>query len=142
MENLIQKMIDEKADISAFIQMWESYKANKANSEKLNYYFKTYIINNKIFSVEDFFKITKWDRHSCGINFIPTSKSYEKYGSNVTIIGFVSTDEESEQYWNNWQNGKLTYGTFKAIKLPDPDKSPNGEEIEISTYDIYEIMHL
>ena len=139
MENLIQKMINENASIDKFIVLWESLKANNNDNEELNSYFQKHIANNKKYCIEDFFKEVKMDNHSCCVHFIPTSKSYNEFGENVTIIGFVCSDEEFEQYLNNIQNNQLSYGHFKIVKLSDNDKEIFGGEIELSTYDIYEM---
>ena len=137
METYIQKLIDEKAEIFAFVNLWN----DKTNCELLNHYLKSYIVNNKQFSIEEFHKIVKQDRGYCSMYFIPTSKSYNEFGMFVTITRFICSDEESKLYQNNWQNKQLTYGTFKAIQRPEPDVVPYGKEIEISTYDIYSIEY-
>ena len=141
MESYIQKLINEKKDIADFIHTWEMQSISPVGREMLEHYFKMYVLKNTNFCIEDFFKIVKWDKHYCNLNLIPTSKSYNKFGSNVTITDFVCSDKESEIYWENWHNHKPTFGSFKAIKLSDSDEEPNGEEIEIFTYDIYEILH-
>ncbi len=139
MENLIQKMIDENANIAKFIDLWESFEANKIVNEELNNYLQTYINSNNAYSIENIFKIVKMDNHACGVHFIPTSKSYEKYGQFVTIIDFVCSDEDGGQYLCNWHSSNPTYGTFKAIKLHEYGKEDYDKEIEISTNDIYGI---
>ena len=143
MESYIQKLINEKADIADFIHIWEMQSISPVGREMLEHYFKMYILKNTAFSIEYFFKNVKLKSHpSIGLSFVPTSKSYNELGKDVCIVDFICSDKDGEYYWNNLQNNNLTYGTFKALKLPDPDKEPYGKEIEISTYDIYEILHL
>lgn len=142
MDDYVQKLIDEKADIAMFIHTWDAYNNNNIDSELLKHYFKMYILKNTAFCVEDFFKIVKWEKHRCNLSLIPTSDSYNEFGSSVTIKDFVCTDVESEIYWNNWHNNQPTYGLFKAIKVSDSDEELDDQEIKLSTYDIYEILHL
>ena len=139
MNNYVQKLINEKADISTFIHLWNSLKANNISDEELNSYFQKYIANNKKYCIEDFFKEVKLDNHSCCVHFIPTSKSYSEFGENVTIVDFVCSDEECKQYFNNIRNNQLSYGHFKIVKLSNTDQEILDGEIELSTYDIHEL---
>ena len=139
MDDYVQKLIDEKADITMFIHTWDAYNNNHIDNELLKHYFKMYILKNTAFCVEDFFKIVKLGNHSCCVHFIPTSKSYNEFGENVTIVDFVCSDKDFEQYCNNIQNSQLSYGHFKIVKLSNTDKEIFGGEIELSTYDIYEM---
>ena len=133
-------MVDlRQMSVGELIYLWEAHKASNIVDEELNRQLQKYIDSNQKFCIEDFFQEVKLDRHACCVHFIPTSKSYNEFGENVTIVDFVCSDKEFEQYYNNIQNSQLSYGSFKIVKLSDTDREILGDKLELSTYDIYEM---
>ena len=122
-EELIQK-----------IYLWEAAVQENLPAEELAVFFKDYISSNTKFCIEDIYKIVCMDCHALGVKFIPTSSSFEKYGSTLTIIDLCLSDEDNEKYLRTiLSKSDLHYGEIKC-------KAMMCEDVVINTFDIYELL--
>lgn len=79
----------------------------------------------KRFSIEDLFHITEIEKHAIGVQFIPTSPSYNKYEDGVTVLHIH--DVELEYILNNIRTEQFTYGIIEATgydNTPPPTSDP------------------
>ena len=94
------------------------------------------------FSREFLFELNIIKRHSIGINFIPTSNAYTKYGANVTIFELLLTETEIENITKNLVSKIDTEGYIKASGLIAKNFDSKIVEISFSTNDILDIEHI
>ena len=94
------------------------------------------------FSREELFELNIIKKHSIGINFIPTSNAFEKYGENVTVFELLLTENEIEELTKNLLSKNYTEGYIKTSGLVTNRFDSERVEIDFSTDEIYEIEGL
>lgn len=98
--------------------------------------------NKKQWSIEQIFNLVETQHHAIGMNFVPKTKSYEKYEDGITVLHVLSMDLETALC--NMKNQSNTYGVIRVIGY-DNSISPLKSkviEIEFSTDEIDEIERI
>lgn len=118
------------------IYFWEAAVQENLPTIELEEFFKDYTSLNKRFCIEDIYKIVCMEHHALSVNFIPTSPSFKKYGSSLTIVDLCLSDEDNKKYLRAiLSKSELHYGEIKC-------KAMMLDEVVINTSDIYEFLNL
>lgn len=93
------------------------------------------------------FKVSKIQNHAITISFIPTTVSFNEYGSNVTIDLLLSDSDMEELLKNYSANPPInTSGELKAKALIKDKLTEEQllrlENIGFHTNEILEVLHL
>jgi len=81
----------EKMNLDQLTILWEASNGNLGLKENVEAEIQKRIASNRQYSREYLFQKSILERHSIGVNFLPTTDSYKYYGHNITIE--ISLDE-------------------------------------------------
>lgn len=137
----------QEMELTHLVILWKASSGNPQIKNQIEAELKMRIQINTNFSREYFFEICKIKNHGIGVNFIPTSKSYELYGANLTI-DIILSEEEMLEMMKNWSSKPSvnTSGIIKAKILVTDNLSQeqiaNAANIGFHTSDIFETLHV
>lgn len=137
----------QEMKLSHLVMLWQASGGNLPIKTLIETELQKRIQTNTDFSREYFFDICKMKNHAITVSFIPTSKAYKLYGSNLTIK-ILLTDDEMEEIIQNYSSKPPIYtaGTLKAtILVKDKltqEQIENAEVFGFHTSDIFETFYV
>lgn len=134
-------------DLGHLIILWLASGGNIALKVQLETELQRRIAANTNFSREYIFGVSRIQNHAVGIEFIPTSVAYQRYGSNIVIEMTLTNEEFTEMLANRAADPPInTQGNIRARILVNGNLTP--EQIEAAatvgfhTRDIFETSHV
>ncbi len=113
-------MIDlTQFDLDGLSMLWAPSEGNPQAREAIEKELAKHIAKNERTSREYIFEVNVIKNHALGVNFIPSSVAFKKYGANVAVDLLLSDAEKAEMI-NNYKAKKNTSGRVKA-KVPLPE---------------------
>lgn len=133
----------QNMDLGHLILLWQTSDGNPELKQQIEIELQNRISNNSNFSREFIFDVTRVRNRACGIEFIPTSEAYRRYGASIVMEMLLTEAEFAEMYSNRFAEPPInTQGIVKARILVNGNL--NAEQIEsiantgFHTRDIFE----
>ncbi|WP_317897764.1 hypothetical protein [Aurantibacillus circumpalustris] len=102
-------------DLDGLSTLWLVSRSNIEFRATIENELQMQISNNKNFSREFIFKITKILNHALGVHFIPSSEAHKLYGAFIVIDMLLNDDELIEMTKNYSSNPpKNSHGLVRA----------------------------
>lgn len=134
--------MERTSELDSKIILWEIAVAENLPREELEKYFKWYMSQNQMFSIEDIYRIVKLHNHACALKFIPTSEAYKIFGQSLTLTDmYFDGQKEDEALLQSTLKGERHIGIIKGSSTDNinQEQSDYLQNKGIKTSDIYEI---
>ena len=118
--------------------LWVASEGNIPLQQEIEENLRPLIEANKYYSREYLFEINVLKNHAVGVDFIPTTDAYKKYGASVTICNLLEIDEIRK----NFESKIDTTGYIKAFGFISKGLEKCDMEICFQTNEILEIGNL
>lgn len=137
----------QEYDIHKLTKLWQASNGNPDFKKLVEQELQNQTLANTNFSREYLFKVSKVQKNTITISFIPTTDSYKDFGAYVRIDLLLSNEEKVELEKNHSQNPPINTGGQLRAKALDKEKLT---EIQIAkleqkgfhTQEILEVLYL
>lgn len=129
--------------IKSLALLWQTSTNNPEMNSLVKRELQEKILHNDYFSIEDIYEYSIIKNKTINVWFVPTTSSYNEFGSYVTVELLVNEDERIKIFKNISSKPKIsTFGLVKCIILTENNEQPElklGTIIEFNTFHILDI---
>ena len=131
----------KEMNVSQLALLWGVSSLDDANKAIIESELKARVQQNNKFSREYLYYLSNFQKRTIGVEFIPTSDAYNRYGADIAVVEILLNDAERDELAKNYsmQPPLNTSGKIKAKALVGNGILP--EDVDFFTREIIEICH-